>query len=343
MDDASDRQMAINELKLMHRVKHPALTFFSNGFITREISAVYMELCDRGSLGDIMSAYKDMRKKSSPDERPRMPEKFLWHCFVGLCDALAYLQTGLHYLGKNIQSPDKIASGWVPILHRDIKPDNILLKSRSQSAERKYFYCTLSDFGLACEDYPDDNPKQDYYQRTGAAAGTPYWFAPEMCYDPYPKTMDLKKKFAGKSRHSKRTDLWALGTIIYNLAECNSSAHVDWAQKDAYNIHQDLFPLSKVMHVEPKTIKLYYSKELRDCVKEATNPDPNKRPKASEMVIKLAKMAKKALKGADINPQNEEERLPSWATGVHEYHAKRPKTREEVIAEKKARTAAGKK
>ncbi|KUJ17998.1 kinase-like protein [Mollisia scopiformis] len=323
---ATNFKMAQNEIKLMHRVIHGALTFYINGFITPTKCAVWMEFCDLGSLGDIMKRYKEKRAASLLD-KPHLPEKFLWHCFIGLCDALAYLQSGLHYTKDAVKDPNKKAKGWISILHRDIKPDNVLLRSRTTSANRKYCYVTLSDFGLACEDLPAGHPDQDYSQKNGGISGTPTWWAPELCYDPYANQFQqLSGKYPGGQRPSVKSDLWALGTVMYDLAECDAFAHVD-------NTHRADVPpavagYARCLQRNPKVIKTYYSQPLRQSILEATESNVNKRPTPTEMVQQLSRRSDRLFPDGE-DDMSDKEKLPVWATRVHDYHSRTPKRAED--------------
>lgn len=80
-------------------------------------------------------------KRTNTSPQPEIPELFIWHAFLGLADGLAYLQGGRTFLGDETISQYVPLRAWEPILHRDIKPDNVLLKSRATSGETKYFYC----------------------------------------------------------------------------------------------------------------------------------------------------------------------------------------------------------
>jgi serine/threonine protein kinase len=90
------------------------------------------------------------------------------------------------------------------VLHRDIKPGNVMLVSSVESGELSSIHETnirprLTDFGMAkvLELQSDDT-------RTGATIGTPAYMSPEQA--------------AGKVREiDSRTDVYALGAILYEL------------------------------------------------------------------------------------------------------------------------------
>lgn len=171
---------------------------------------LYVEYCDRGSLQDFIHKYVSHRRTKNPDiivpevcttdsllfklllyesignmlfhQKWSVSswtilgiwltfwQRFIWHATIGLCDGIAYLRGGQSYVGPDCHDYTPVP-GWQPILHRDIKPDNILLKSRVSIGSEKYFYCVISDFGLACEDLPPMDPRLDRLQRTGFPCG----------------------------------------------------------------------------------------------------------------------------------------------------------------------------
>ncbi len=77
------------------------------------------------------------------------------------------------------------------IIHRDIKPENILVTAQSE--------LKITDFGLARQEGADE-----LWTEAGARMGTPAYMSPEQ---------------AGGHSHwaDARTDLWALGVMLYEL------------------------------------------------------------------------------------------------------------------------------
>ncbi len=86
------------------------------------------------------------------------------------------------------------------IVHRDLKPENIFLISRDGRRD----FVKIVDFGIAkvtpIDNQPNDGPR---LTRAGAVFGTPEYMAPEQA--------------AGRSDTDRRVDVYALGTILYEM------------------------------------------------------------------------------------------------------------------------------
>jgi serine/threonine-protein kinase len=80
------------------------------------------------------------------------------------------------------------------VVHRDIKPDNILLDADSGRA-------LVTDFGIARA--TSDDGEGPRLTATGAAIGTPAYMSPEQC--------------AGDREIDGRSDLYSLGTVTYQM------------------------------------------------------------------------------------------------------------------------------
>jgi serine/threonine protein kinase len=286
-------QMAKTEITICRKVMHPSLTGYHAAYVVEDglipSASLYIKFCDRGSVRDLLEKYTE---RINEPKQPHVQEALIWHVFIGLMDALAYLQTGNHCLG-NKSAPRK--KDWIPILHRDIKCDNILLRSRATSASRKYFYCVLSDLGLACEN-PDLQHGQRHpnrEQESGGMCGTGVFLAPELCHDPYAQTDDQRRRFPGNERHSKRSDAWAVGACIYTLAQA-PHPFVDMCFIDFYGkppgVDQNDWNSGRASKKRIGLLKTptRYTRELCQAVLLVTGEDPTKRLDPTNLVHAVA-------------------------------------------------------
>jgi hypothetical protein len=96
-----------------------------------------------------------------------------------------------------VQAADALVEAHaVGLIHRDVKPANILLCNRAGSSD----VVKLLDFGLVKDIRPDADPS---LTQTNTVAGTPLYLAPETITDP--------------ARIDHRVDLYALGAVGYCL------------------------------------------------------------------------------------------------------------------------------
>ncbi|KAF2756218.1 kinase-like protein [Pseudovirgaria hyperparasitica] len=142
------------------------------------------ELCSFGDLGDFT---QELRRAdvdiNELTERRSPPQSFILHVARCLAEALAFLHEGRTYRedGTYFQQPN-----WRPIIHQDIKPENMLVSDRL--------------------------PGQDYPNIKLGDIGCAHFLGDEK---PYPGTADYQ---AGDGDHSEQADLWSLGAVIHKLA-----------------------------------------------------------------------------------------------------------------------------
>src|SRR5690554_1299292 len=86
------------------------------------------------------------------------------------------------------------------ILHRDLKPSNILIANNRRGEP----VAKITDFGISRDLLTDKTIEQSYTE----GIGTPHYMAPEQFY---------KKRFGLNGEHSERTDIWAIGVIVYRM------------------------------------------------------------------------------------------------------------------------------
>ena len=98
------------------------------------------------------------------------------------------LQIAVEYLRESVKGLRSLHDK--EIIHRDIKPDNIMISSDGQ--------VKLTDFGLA----KSEEGGNDYLTKCGAIIGTPYYMSPEQCI--------------GKTA-TKMSDIYSLGITFYYM------------------------------------------------------------------------------------------------------------------------------
>jgi [calcium/calmodulin-dependent protein kinase] kinase len=162
-------QAVLRELEIMKRLNHKNVIRTIEIIDDPESEKLYMimEYC---SLGSIMDWRPATREFYSPWLKGNLEKHILRKFIQELVEGLMYLHS-------------------INIVHRDIKPQNILL---SQNFEIK-----LADFGQAQDISTGD--------QLTSTVGTYYFFAPECCSSD-------SEAFSGK-----RVDIWALGITIYAL------------------------------------------------------------------------------------------------------------------------------
>jgi len=80
------------------------------------------------------------------------------------------------------------------IIHRDVKPENILLTGT---------HALVADFGIARALAGGDGPSADRLTETGITVGTPHYMSPEQA--------------AGERELDPRTDVYSLGCVLYEM------------------------------------------------------------------------------------------------------------------------------
>lgn len=126
------------------------------------------------------------KKHEKSRNQAAFSEPFMWSVYKQLAKALAFIHKGVPYNGWKRQ----------PVVHCDIKPHNILIKSLGTKRDFSSISIKLADFGLAI-----------YYNsivKSQSCLGSPAYWAPEMDWE------DV--------RYTPAIDVWAMGAVMHFLA-----------------------------------------------------------------------------------------------------------------------------
>ncbi|KAL3997880.1 Serine/threonine-protein kinase nekl-2 [Acanthocheilonema viteae] len=130
------------------------------------------------------------------------------------------------------------------ILHRDLKTQNILLN-------KKRTIVKLSDFGISKE--------LSTRSLASTIIGTPNYLSPEIC--------------EGRA-YNQKSDLWALGCVLYELAELKRAF-------DGENLPSIVMKITKGKH---NPISEHWSDDLKRLVSSILDVNENKRPLLKEIL-----------------------------------------------------------
>ncbi|KAL8780181.1 MAG: hypothetical protein Q9213_006579 [Squamulea squamosa] len=159
---------------------------------------LYLDYCSGGDLSSFVEAYHSHPVQYAPWEYSVncVPESFIWHAFLQLTEALAFIHYGYNRTAPSSHQihPDR----WLSVIHRDVKPCNIFLQRAPSHPDHPgpepYPKIVLADFGLAKKAETFDLPPT-----SDEWLGTYIWQPPELPH------------------HSAKGDTWSAGAIMFLL------------------------------------------------------------------------------------------------------------------------------
>ncbi|KAI9858681.1 MAG: hypothetical protein M1813_007313 [Trichoglossum hirsutum] len=269
----SEIDVGRREIEILHGLEpHEGIIRCYEAFLTKSppAAALYFEWCDLGNLLCLVERFSA--------HGMHIPEQFVWHTFHTLACAISYIHFGIH----DPTTPSRPNSRWRTVLHRDIKPNNIFLKSRgggSRSKTDAYPRVVLGDFGLATrmgmKDFPD----------VGKYVGTVRWQPPELPY------------------HSCRGEVWSLGAVVHSMCHLDEGP----VSRPPHGIKESVWSELPEARRPLKLNPVAYSGELNEALGMCLRFQKNERPMANELVLALQRLARRSR--CSFVP------LPAWAFG----------------------------
>jgi serine/threonine protein kinase len=242
-DNPTLHQRIIREFRAASELEHPNIVRALAFETVDDINFLVFELVEGGSLGDHL-------------ETRRFSEKEAVRIITQVAQALEYA----HARG---------------VVHRDIKPDNILILPDGR--------VKLTDFGLAKTlDSADDN-----LTRPESGLGTPQFMAPE--------------QFADAKTAGVRCDVYSLGATLYNLV--TGRLPFDGKTTLAIMTQKEFERYPSARSLVPTL-----SERVDAAIRAALKPDPDDRPASClaffKMLTAQGKKRKEAAKPAPIKHDN---------------------------------------
>lgn len=157
-------QKILNEVNIMKRVSHRNVVTLYETFDSHEAMYMIMEHMEGGDL-----LHRIIDNPMNPDKR--LPEDTCKFYFYQICLAIKHLHA-------------------CDIIHRDIKPDNILMANGDMETLVK-----ISDFGLS---------KHVTLNSMKTVCGTQYYAAPEVLG-------------GGHNSYDAKVDVWSLGVLLFTM------------------------------------------------------------------------------------------------------------------------------
>ena len=167
-----EKNTARQEMTILAAISHPCIIKYYDHFMERGVMCLVLEYADKGTFEQQVKAGRLDRS-----------EWAVWR-FIG------HIASGLEYL--HCMAPRQI-------LHRDLKPDNILAFNSSSGPGEQGNCITfkLADFGVA---KLVSREAQEHYYYASSSAHLPAYLSPEVYKD--------------LETYSSGADMWSLGCVV---------------------------------------------------------------------------------------------------------------------------------
>ena len=227
-----ERKKTRKEIEILKTVHHPNIVKFYTSFEKEKMTYIVIEYVAGKTLDQVI--------QESAKKKEHIPEKIVWKIMIELLSGLSYLHEE------------------VKIIHRDIKPDNILVTDNN--------HVKITDFGISAINRDDINDTVRFHN---SAMGPILFMAPEI----------------GKEEtYSFKVDVWMLGLTFYKL--------MAWGIPYAILAFPPIFH-QRIKIPNPPPLPDFYSDELKSVVLEMNDDDPEKRPTSKQALDVITDIYKK--------------------------------------------------
>ena len=238
----------LREAAMLAKLRHPNVCMFYGIGVKSDTLYLVQEYCDGGSL-------RDFRKFSGYDHR-KHTAKFMLQLFKTL-----------HYLHSRA----------IPVIHRDIKPDNLLIHTGS--------ILKVADLGTSRE----QGTTEEEQMMTQNAVGTVHYMPAEALRHVYRDKGDECKPIDGRK--------WD----VYSCALCVLFAYTG---EDPFAQFTSLTVVRKVLEDDMKpTIGREVPKTLHSLIKDMWSTNPSRRPTMKDATNRLEKALRHETKLAPPTPK----------------------------------------
>jgi hypothetical protein len=257
----------LHEIRLTQRVRHhPHCVGYVDAFALAgsvpPTATLYVPYYSCGSLNGVVTRQTDCCALHWRDTH--FPEAFVWHVLRALAAALVHLRTGSMHATEV-----RPVAGWRPILHRDIKADNVFLRPAATAARAAAASSSSSKTAASA---------------SAAAVAYPVvalgdfghaMIAPADADDAMLGATPLIRWAPEVPRHDVggRSDVWSAGGVAKTTATLQQEFRTGIAKYDVYN------------DAQPAGAR--YSRQLNTALRVAMEPDVARRVDACALFARV--------------------------------------------------------